>query len=148
MPAATQTAAANYRQTLEDLDVEIRDLIEMIPADQRRFVTDHDSMAYFADAYGFDIVGSVLPSLSTMASASAQDLAALQQQIRQEDVQVILVGTTVNPNVAEQLAGDTGARIVSIYTGSLSDANGPASTYVDMMRHNVTALVEALTSGR
>jgi ABC-type Zn uptake system ZnuABC Zn-binding protein ZnuA len=79
-----------------------------------------------------------------MAAASAQELAALQEQIAAEGVTAIFVGTTVNPDVAAQIAADTGAHVVPIYTDSLSDATGPASTYLEMMRFNVAAIVGGL----
>jgi ABC-type Zn uptake system ZnuABC Zn-binding protein ZnuA len=107
-------------------------------------VTDHDALGYFADAYDFTIVGAVIPSLSTMAAPSASELAALQDQIEAEGVRAIFVSASVNPELAEQLAADTGATVAMIYTGSLSDAAGPASTYLDFMRYNMRTIMEAL----
>jgi ABC-type Zn uptake system ZnuABC Zn-binding protein ZnuA len=71
-------------------------------------------------------------------------LAALQEQITTEGVKAIFVGTTTNPQLAEQLASDLGIQVVSIYTDSLSDADGPAATYVDFMRYNMQTIVDAL----
>jgi hypothetical protein len=90
------------------------------------------------------VVGTVIPSLSTVASASAQELAALEEQIANEGVKAIFAGTMVNPQVAEQLAADRGIKVVPIYTDSLSDANGPAPTYVEFMRFNLQTIVDAL----
>lgn len=142
--AAYAEAASAYSQELADLDQSMRSLLDQVPPEKRKLVTDHDALGYFAHAYGFEVVGAVVPSLSTLAAASAQDLAALQDQIRTEDVQAIFVGTTVNPNLATQIATDTGMRVVPIYTGSLSAPDGPASTYVDMMRYTAEAMVDAL----
>ncbi|MBW7882028.1 MAG: zinc ABC transporter substrate-binding protein [Caldilineaceae bacterium] len=139
-------AAASYQETLAALDSEIRTAMAAIPAGQRKLVSDHDSLGYFANAYGLEIIGTVVPSLSTMASPSAQELAALQRQIEQEKARAILVESTVNPNLAQQLAQDTGARVVVIYSGSLSDAQGPAPTYVEMMRYDAQAIARALGS--
>ena len=141
---AYAAAAAEYAKTLADLDKEIRAGVAALPPEKRKLVTDHDNLGYFADAYGFQIIGSVIPSLSTMAAASAQQIAALQDQIKQEGAAIILVGTTVNPAAAEQLGQDTGTRVVPIYTDSLSDGDGPAATYVDMMRFNANAILAAL----
>ena len=116
---------------------------ELLP-EQRRMVTDHDSFGYFADEYDFEIIGTVMPSLSTMASPSAAHLAQLHDQIEAQAVKAIFVGATVNPDVAQSIAGDTGVQIVMLYTGSLSDADGPADNYLDFMRYNVGAIVEAL----
>ncbi len=141
--AAYRAAADAYVAELEQLDGEMRAQFAAIPAPQRKLVTDHDNLGYLADAYGFTVVGAVIPSLSTMAAPSAQEMAALHDQIQAEDVSVILVGNTVNPATAQQLAQDTGARVVAIYTDSLSDAAGPAPTYLAMMRHNLAQISAA-----
>lgn len=148
-PAHATAYAANataYTAELAALHEEIATTLASVPAAQRKLVTDHDNLGYLAHAYGLTIVGAVIPSLSTMAAPSAQELAALQQQITQEGVKAILVGNTVNPNVAQQLARDTGAVITTIYTDSLSDADGPAATYLEMMRYNLAQIVAALTA--
>ena len=137
-------AAAAYETALQQLDQEVRAAVAGLPEGQRKLVTDHDNLGHFAAAYGFQVVGSVIPSLSTMAAASAQELAALQEQIAAEGVTAIFVGTTVNPDVATQIAADTGVRVVPIYTDSLSDASGPAATYLEMMRFNAAAIVAGL----
>ncbi len=146
-PANAETYAANgaaYRAELAGLHDELVAAFAAIPADRRKLVTDHDNLGYLAAAYDLTVVGSVIPSLSTLASPSAQELAALQTQISDEGVKAIFVGTTVNPDVAAQIAADTGATVVPIYTGSLSDANGPAATYIDMMRYDAAQIVAAL----
>ena len=136
-------AAAAYVAELKQLDGELRTQFSAIPAEQRKLVTDHDNLGYLADAYGFTVLGAVIPSLSTMAAPSAQEMAALQDQIKAEGARVILVGNTVNPSTAQQLAQDTGAQVVAIYTDSLSDAAGPAPTYLAMLRHNAAAILAA-----
>jgi manganese/iron transport system substrate-binding protein len=141
---AYEAAADAYTEQLEDLHTELEALVMQIPAEQRKLVTDHDALGYLAAEYGFEIIGSVIPSFSTLAEPSAQQLAALQNQIREQGVQAIFVGTTVNPNLEAQLAQDLGIQIVAIYTGSLSDADGPAATYLDFMRYNVGVIVDAL----
>lgn len=136
--------AAAYRETLTELDAEIRTQVETLPAERRKLATDHVELGYFASEYGFEVVGSVLPSLSTLASASAQELAALQEKMAANNVPALFVGTTVNAQTARQLANDLGIPVVELYTGSLSEAGGPASTYVDLMRYDVARIVEAL----
>lgn len=139
-----RAAAADYRAELEALDADLREQIGGLPVASRKLVTDHDALGYFAAAYDFEVVGAVVPAYSTMAAPSAQELAALQNQIEAAGVPAIFVGTTVNPNLASQIAEDLGIAVVPLYTGSLSEADGPASTYVEMMRYNVGAIVEAL----
>lgn len=146
-PAHAEMFAANaaaYTAELAALHQEIKTALAAIPTAQRKLISDHDNLGYLANAYGLTVVGTIIPSLSTMAAPSAQELAALQKQIAQEDVKAILVGTTVNPSVAQQIASDVGAVVTPIYTDSLSDANGPAATYIDMMRYNLTQIVAAL----
>lgn len=142
--AEYSAAAAAYDATLSDLDSELRSLIGAIPEEARKVAADHQALGYLAKEYGIRTVGAVVPSFSTLASGSAQEMAALQETIRAEGVRAILVGTTVNPQTASQLAQDLGIRVVPIYTGSLSEAGGPAATYVDFMRSNITAIVDAL----
>ena len=137
-------AAEAYETALQQLDEEVRSAVAALPEGQRKLVTDHDNLGHFAAAYGFQVVGSVIPSLSTMAAASAQELAALQEQIAAEGVTAVFVGTTVNPDVATQIAADTGVQVVPIYTDSLSEASGPAPTYLEMMRFNAAAIVAGL----
>jgi len=139
----TANAAAYWAQ-LQNLGVELDGLVARVPPAQRKLATDHDTLAYFARDFGFQIIGLVVPSFSTQAEPSAQHLAALQNQIRDADVQVILVGSTVNPRLAERLAQDMGIRVIPIFTDSLSAAGGPAPSYVEFMRYNVTVIVNAL----
>jgi len=141
---AYRANAAAYQEQLRVLDAWIRQQVAPIPVEKRLFVSDHAAWGYFAEEYGFTQVGTITASFSTGASPSAQELAALEEEIRSLGVQVILLGTDVNPNLAEQIAQDTGARIVRVYHGSLTPADGPAATYLDFMRYNVTAIVDAL----
>ena len=143
--AAIYTANAQaYLVELEALAEEVEALLAALPAEKRKLVTDHDSFGYFAAAYDFDVIGTIIPSFSTLASPSAGELAKLQDQIEEEGVQAIFVGTTITPDIAQQLAADTGIQVVILYTGSLSDEGGPAASYIDFMRYNVTAIVNAL----
>lgn len=143
--AAVYTAnAAAYRTQLQELDAWIIAQVAQVPEDQRLLITDHASFGYFAARYGFKEVGALIPSFSTAAQPSAQELAALQDAIKDLGVKAVFVGTTVNPNLAEQVAADTGVRLVSLYTGSLSRPEEGAGTYLEMMRYNTAAIVAAL----
>jgi ABC-type Zn uptake system ZnuABC Zn-binding protein ZnuA len=146
-PEHASLYAANaqvYLAELEALDAEIRAMVDQIPPEKRKLVTDHDSYSYYALDYGFEVIGAVIPGFSTLAAASAQELAALQDQAVAEDVQAIFVGNTVNPGLAQRMAEDLGIRVVPLYSDSLSDADGPAASYVTFMRYNTAAIVEAL----
>ncbi len=107
-------------------------------------MTDHSVFTYFAHAYGFEQIGVITAGSSTLSEPSAQELAALQETIAEHGVPAVFVSTTVNPRLAEQVAHDTGVRVVPLYTGSLSDGDGPASTYLAFMRYDVEKMVEAL----
>ncbi len=139
-----QTNAENYIAELRELDVWIRQQVEQVPPEQRKLVSDHAVLGYFARQYGFEQVGLVVPALSSSAAPSAQELAELVDAIHAQDVQAILVGTTVNPALSEQVANDTGAELVFIYTGSLSQPDGEAGSYIQLMRYNVQAIVDSL----
>lgn len=146
-PANRATYKANaegYIAELRELDAWIRQQVEQVPPKQRKLVSDHAVLGYFAAEYGFEQVGLVIPALSSSAAPSAQELAALVDAIRAQDVQAILVGTTVNPALSEQVADDTGAELVFIYTGSLSQPGGVASSYIQLMRYNVQTIVDTL----
>jgi len=136
--------SAAYITELEALDAWITQQTAIIPQENRQIVTDHMLFGYFAEKYGFTVVGAIIPSYSSGAEPSARELAELEDSIRQLDVKVILVGNTVNPSLASRIADDTGIRLVQFYTGSLSEADGPASTYLDYMRYNVNTIVDAL----
>lgn len=134
-----------YRSELAELDEWIEDQLSGLPEERRRLVTDHAVFGYFAARYGFEQVGTVFPGLSSLSQPSARDLASLEEAIVALGVPVLFVGTTVNRSLAEQIAADTGTRIVTLYTGSLSEPGGPAGGYLELMRYDVTAIVEGLS---
>ncbi len=136
--------AERYREALQRLDAWIQEEVAQVPPERRKLVTDHLFLGYFADRYGFEQIGAIIPGYTTVSSPSAQELAALEEAIRRYGVPAVFVGTTVNPALAEQVAQDTGVKLVPIYTGSLTGPNGDAPTYLDYMHYDVRAIVEAL----
>ncbi|MBN1933094.1 MAG: zinc ABC transporter substrate-binding protein [Anaerolineae bacterium] len=146
-PAHAEAFAANaeaYIVRLQDLDAWIETQIAEIPEANHKLVTDHTAFGYFAARYGLEQVGAVFPGYSSLSEPSAQELAQLEDAIREAGIKAVFVGLTVNPDLAERVVQDTGARLVFLYTGSLSDAAGPASDYISYMRYNVVAIVDAL----
>ncbi|MCX6099845.1 MAG: metal ABC transporter substrate-binding protein [Candidatus Bipolaricaulota bacterium] len=137
--------AAAYTGELYALDSWIRDRVATLPPEARNLVTDHEAFGYFADRYGFEQIGAVIPSYSTLSEPSARELAALEDAIRAARVLCLFVGTTIPAALAEQVAADTGIRIVFLYAESLSEADGPAATYLDLMRFDVDQIVAGLT---
>ncbi len=142
--AAYRANADAYIASLRELDGWIRAQVAQIPAERRKIVSDHLVFGYFAEEYGLGQVGALIGAFSVNAAPSAQELAALEDEIRQQGVPAVFVGKTVNPALAEQVAQDTGVKLVHVYTGSLSEPGGEADTYIKFMRYNVNAIVEAL----
>ncbi len=142
--AAYRDAAAAYAAELDALHSEVAAALEAIPPERRILVTDHETFAYFAAAYGFEVTAAVIPSFSTLATLSARERAALQAQIEEANVPVLFVGNTVSPDLVQQLAQDAGIAAVPLFSDSLSAPDGPAATYVAMMRANVARIIEAL----
>jgi manganese/iron transport system substrate-binding protein len=136
--------AHEYLDALEDLHAWIEEMVAQVPKQNRELITDHLTISYFAHRYGFEVIGAVIPAYSTAADPSAQALAALEDTIRALEVRAVFVGMTVNPKLVERVAEDTGVRIVPLYTGSLSESGGLAETYLEFMKYNVDAIVEAL----
>jgi manganese/iron transport system substrate-binding protein len=146
-PHATSYAAnaQTYIESLVALDGWIKQQVAEIPASQRLLVTNHESFGYFADRYGFRVVGTIMPSVSEVGSPSAEQLKRLIQTIRQTGARAIFLETGANTQLADQVAAETGVKVVTgLYTHSLSEPDGPAPTYIDMMRFNTRAIVEAL----
>ena len=147
-PAGADLYTANakaYIEELNQLDADIQAEISTIPVKRRLLVTNHESFGYFADHYGLTIIGAIIPSVSTGATPSARELADLVQAIQASGAPAIFLETGANPQLADQLSAETGIRVVSdLYTHSLSGSDGPAASYLDMMRYNTRQIVEAL----
>ena len=143
--ADTYTAnAAAYIAQLKDLDKWIVEQVNTIPAERRLLVTNHEAVGYFAERYGFEIVGAVIPSLSTDAGTSAKEMAALIEQIKATGAPAIFLSEVENPDLANQIADETGVKVVdSLYLETLTDG-APAATYIEMMKYNVTQIVDGL----
>jgi ABC-type Zn uptake system ZnuABC Zn-binding protein ZnuA len=105
---------------------------------------DHLVFGYFAEEYGFQQAGAVIPGFSTLAEPSAQQVAEIIDTIEKLGVKVIFVSDTAPPGIAERVAEDTGSQLVYLHTGSLTEPGGLASNYIDYMRYNVNAIVQAL----
>jgi zinc/manganese transport system substrate-binding protein len=138
-----EAQAAAYLAELDALDAEIRAAVAQIPPERRRAITSHEAFAHFEAAYGLDFVAP--QGVSTEAEPSAKDVARIIQQIRRERIPAVFVETIADRRVIERIAQETGARIGErLYSDALSGADGPAPTYIAMMRHNMRALGAAL----
>ncbi len=146
-PSHQESYRANgeaYKQQLKELDLWVQNQIAQIPVESRKLVTDHLAWGYFAQRYGFEQIGAIIPGFSTLAEPSAQEIAALEDQIRAQNIRAIFLGNQTNPALAQRIADDTGAKVVTLYSGTLSDVDGPAPTYLEYIRYNVNAIVNAL----
>jgi len=132
--------AAALDQKLDTLDQEIAAEVNTLPADQRKLVTGHESMGYFAQRYGFKLVGAIIPSLNDQAEASASDMASLVKLVQQNQVKAIFTEVGTPANVAETIGKDTGAKVVELTTHMLPE-NGD---YFDFMHALASTIVENL----
>jgi zinc/manganese transport system substrate-binding protein len=139
--AANATA---FLAKLDALDDEIKAAIETIPPARRKVITAHSAFGYFGDAYGMEFIAP--EGLSTDAEPSARDVAKLIEQIRRENVPALFLENVSDSRLLQQIAAETGVRIGgTLYSDALSPPDGPAATYIDMMRSNVRELTSALT---
>ncbi|MEW6401125.1 MAG: metal ABC transporter substrate-binding protein [Chloroflexota bacterium] len=136
--------AESYIAQLKELDAWIFEQVNSVPSEKRLLITNHEAFGYFADRYGFTVLGTVVPSMSTDAAPSAKEMAGLIDQISATGAPAIFLGEVENPALAQQIADETGVQIVDdLYLESLTNGD-PAPTYIEMMKHNVTRIVEAL----
>jgi ABC-type Zn uptake system ZnuABC Zn-binding protein ZnuA len=139
---ATYTANADaYLKRLRALDRAIATCMNAIPAAKRKLVTDHDALGYYTDRYGIDVIGTVIPALSTQAQASAGAVARLVRTIRGAGVTTIYSESSTNPNLARAIARDAGAKLgPALYADSLGPPGSAGATYLGSLRANTLAL--------
>ncbi len=120
-----------------------------VPVDERKLVTTHDSLAYFADRYGIEVLGSVLPSLSTQAQPSARDIDRLVQQVEDEGVRAVFPESGASERLERALAREAGADVgAPLFSDSLGDEGSGGATYIDALEANASALAEGMSGGR
>ena len=141
--------ASAYRARIRRTDAAIRRCLEKIPASRRIVVTDHDALGYFTDRYGVTVVGAIFPATSTQGQASAGEVAALEQAIRDRQVKAVFPESTLNSALARRIAADTGAATGDpLFADSLGKPGSGEATVLDAMRANAEALAEGLSGGR
>jgi zinc/manganese transport system substrate-binding protein len=143
--ARYEANATIYLARLDALEREVRDTIAKIPADRRRVVTSHNAFGYFERAYG--IVFTAPQGVSTESEASAKDVAAIITAIRKQKAAATFLENVTDPRLVQQIASETGAKVGGVlYSDALTDAKGDASTYIDLIRHNLKQLADVLTN--
>jgi zinc/manganese transport system substrate-binding protein len=144
--AAYEANATRYLADLDAVDGEVKAAVARIPADRRKAITSHDAFGYFVKAYGIQFIAP--QGVSTEAEASAKDVARIIRQVKAEKVPAVFLENVTNPRLVEQIAKESGAKIGGrIYSDALSDATGPAGTYIAMMKHNISEIEKALAAG-
>lgn len=153
-PESAEVYAANaaaYEEELAALDARMAEALEQIAPERRKLVTNHDSLAYFARRFDFEIVGTVIPGASTLAEPSAQSLAGLVERMREEEVCTVFAESTANALLAETVADELEAceevQVLSLYTGALGASGSGAESYVALMEENLEVVVEGLGTG-
>jgi zinc/manganese transport system substrate-binding protein len=135
--------ATTYLEQLDALDAEIRAAVAALPPNRRKVVTTHDAFGYFAAEYGLTFLAP--KGVSNEAEPSPRDLARIVRQIKADKIPAVFLENVIDPRLMERIAAETGARIGDkLYSDSLSAPDGPAPTYLAMMRHNIRELTKAL----
>ena len=141
--------ARAYVTELRALDEDIRRCMQLVPPEQRKLVTTHDALGYFAERYDVEVIGSVIPSLSTQAQPSAKDVDALVEQIEDEGVEAIFPEAAVSQRLEQAISRESGADVGGeLWTDSLGGEGSGAETYLEAMRFNANALAEGMSGGR
>ena len=145
-PAGKDVYAANAAAYLADLDAlekEVSAAIAKIPPNNRRIITTHDAFGYFGKAYGMQFIAP--QGVSTESEASARDVGKIIRQIKAQKIPAVFLENVSDPRLIRNIAKESGARIGKpLFSDALSPPDGPAATYVAMMRNNIAAFVEAL----
>ena len=136
-----------YADELRALDNEVIALLDSVPDDRRKMVTNHDAFGYLEDRYDFEVVGTVIPSVSTWAEPSSSELADLVETMTDENIDVIFTETIEPTTLAEAVAAEVGAEVavVELFTGSLGGPGSGGETYIEMIRTNATRISGALS---
>jgi zinc/manganese transport system substrate-binding protein len=136
--------AENYKQEIAQLDGDIRKMLAAIAVDKRKVITSHDAFGYFSRAYGVKFIAPL--GINTEAEASAADIGRIIQKIRLEKIPAVFMENISDPRLLERIRQESGARIGgTLFSDALSKADGPAPTYLGMMRYNAKTLAAALS---
>src|SRR5215213_2252391 len=143
--ASYEANATAYLAKLDALDAEVKAEVARIPVDRRKIITTHDAFGYFAATYGVTFIAP--QGVSTESEVSAKDVAKIISQIRKQKIPAVFLENVTDDRLLKRIGAESGARIGgTLYSDALTDANGPAPTFLDMMRHNVKQLSTALMS--
>jgi len=134
-----------YLRELDALDDEVSSILSTLPTERRTLVTYHGVFAYFADRYGFTVLGTVVPGGSPLAEASAAELADLAARMEQQGVTAVFTDHSSPDRLARTLAAEgTDIEVVELFTESLGPEGSEATTYLDLVRTNARRIADAL----
>jgi ABC-type Zn uptake system ZnuABC Zn-binding protein ZnuA len=146
--AGYERRAAAYTAKLRRLDGEVARCIDRVPAGKRKLVTTHDALGYFADRYGIEVIGAVIPSLSTQAQPSAKDVNALVDQIESEGVEAIFPEASLSKKLEQAIAREAGAEVGGqLWADTLGPEGSSGATYLGSIRANATTLADGMSGG-
>jgi ABC-type Zn uptake system ZnuABC Zn-binding protein ZnuA len=146
--ATYERNARRYIERLRDVDRDVEACIAKLPQGKRKIVTTHDSLSYFAHRYGVEVIGAVIPSLSTQAQPSAKDINALVDQVEEEGVEAIFPESALSDKLERAVSREAGAQVGEpLFTDSLGREGTPASTYIGSMRENARRLALGMSGG-
>lgn len=139
--------AADYAADLEAADTEIANILSAVPEANRKLVTNHEALGYFADRYGFEVVGVVIPGGSTLSEPSSAEMAALVEEIEHEGVTTVFAETTQPQTLAETVAAEVGSEVfvIELYTESLGEPGSGAESLSGMLVTDATLIADALS---
>jgi zinc/manganese transport system substrate-binding protein len=142
------SAAGTYAAELEQANDDIVEILSVVPSGERKLVTNHRAFGYFADRYGFEVIGTVIPGGATLANPSSSELAALVATIQEEDVPAIFTETVEPDALAKAVAEEVGSdvQVVELYTGSLGEPGSDGGTLIGMLETNARRIAAALGS--
>ena len=145
-PGGWQDRAAAYAAAMSATDQEVAELLSALPGDRREMVTNHEAFGYFAERYGFEILGVVMPGGSTLAEPSSAELAALVDVMEQSGTTTIFAETTEPTTLADAVAAELGkdVEVVELFTESLGAPGSGAETLSEMLLTNAGRISEAL----
>jgi len=140
--------AADYSARLRALDRSIAACIARVPAEQRKLITTHDSFGYFARRYGIEVIGALIPSLSTQAQPSAKDTLELVEQIERAGAKAIFPESALNPKLEEAVAREAEAEVGdALWADSLGPEGSDGETYVEALASDAASMVEGFSGG-
>ena len=146
--AGYERRAAAYTTRLRRLDAEVAGCLDRVPRAKRKLVTTHDALGYFAARYGIEVIGAVIPSLSTQAQPSAKDVGELVGQIKREGVEAIFPEASLSRRLEQAISRESGAEVGGqLWADTLGPAGSSGATYVEAIQANAVELAKGMSGG-